>query len=209
MGSARVPFKITALLVHVVEASPGRGQDRAGAEKTPSGHLLVLADGAGGTSGGAEAATRVVDGVFGADPRSAQACVDLLASLDDRLGGGETTAVLLRVADGVVFGASVGDSSAQMLRGGELVDLTKNQRRKPLLGSGRATVVAIEPVPLEGPVIVASDGLFSYVYHARILEILSRPFADISSALVKAAKLPAGGLQDDLSFVVCSVSESR
>ncbi len=198
-------FTITEPLVAVIDASPGRGHDRAGAVRTATGYLLVLADGAGGTTGGAEAASRVVARALAERPRTASACVALLASLDDRLGGGETTAVVLAVVDGVVLGASVGDSGAWMQRGKELVDLTENQRRKPLLGSGRATVVAIDPVPLEGRLLVASDGLSSYVQYARIMEILARPFADIPSSLISAARLPSGALQDDLSIVVAEV----
>lgn len=198
-------FTITEPLVAVIDASPGRGHDRAGAVRTATGYLLVLADGAGGTTGGAEAASRVVARALAERPRTASACVALLASLDDRLGGGETTAVVLAVVDGVVLGASVGDSGAWMPRGKELVDLTENQRRKPLLGSGRATVVAIDPVPLAGRLLVASDGLSSYVQSAQILEILALPFADIPSALTSAARLPSGALQDDLSIVVAEV----
>ena len=197
-------FTITEPLVAVIDASPGRGHDRAGAVRTATGYLPVLADGAGGTTGGAEAASRVVARALAERPRTASACVALLASLDDRLGG-ETTAVVLAVVDGVVLGASVGDSGAWMPRGKELVDLTENQRRKPLLGSGRATVVAIDPVPLAGRLLVASDGLSSYVQSAQILEILALPFADIPSALTSAARLPSGALQDDLSIVVAEV----
>jgi hypothetical protein len=72
----------------------------------------------------------------------------------------ENTAVILTV-DATITGASVGDSGAWLLRDSRIVDLTAGQRRKPLVGRGCAPF-RIEPIPFDGTLLVASDGLFAY-----------------------------------------------
>jgi len=193
-------------IVCVLEARPGAGQDRARATRTTDGLLAVLADGAGGTSYGGEAAACVVDEVSRVHVASAAECVALLARLDGRLSG-QTTAIVLCVLHGLVFGASVGDSEAVMKRGDGMVDLTAGQKRKPLLGSGRATVAAIGPMPLTGRLLLGSDGLFKYVQYAHMATILALPLERVAPELVDAARLPSGALQDDLSLVLADVTE--
>ena len=46
--------------------------------------------------------------------------------------------VVVEVVGSILLGASIGDSGAWLIDGSRIVDLTANQRRKPLLGSGYA-----------------------------------------------------------------------
>ncbi len=155
-----------------VEAG-SRDEDRVGVFDVAGALVLVLADGAGGRGGGREAAEAVVAGV---QSRSwelgtrgdASACAAALRDVDQDLcatgRGGETTAVLAVVRAGQLFGASVGDSGAWLLAGEEVLDLTRDQVRKPMLGLGRASPVAFGPRALApgARLLLASDGLLKY-----------------------------------------------
>jgi serine/threonine protein phosphatase PrpC len=180
------------------------GEDRAAAFTVPNGQLLVLADGAGGTSGGAAAADAVLARASVFSPTSAPDCVHVLETVDRALAElGQTTAILLVVSAGRVFGASVGDSTAWLLDGSHALDLTENQDRKPLLGSGRAKPAPFGPFDLRGRVLLGSDGLFKYVDVDRIRDIATNlPLASVPDTLVAAARLPSGGLQDDIAIIV-------
>ena len=182
------------------------GEDRAAAFTIPNGHLLVLADGAGGTSGGAAAADAVLDRASVSSPTCAADCVHVLETVDRALAElGQTTAILLVVSAGRVFGASVGDSAAWLLDGSRTLDLTENQDRKPLLGSGRAEPVPFGPFDFRGRVLVGSDGLFKYVDVNRVRDIAANlPVGSVADALVAAARLPSGGLQDDIAIIVAA-----
>lgn len=161
------------------------------------GLVIALADGAGGTSHGANAAQRIVDVI--ANERSLptmERCAQWIEELDGELAG-QGTAVILAVGRHIT-GASVGDSGAWLI-GAEVIDLTHAQHRKPLVGDG-CTAVMIEPVLFEGTLLVASDGLFRYATQAAIVDNLDR--------LVDLVRLPNGALQDDLSFVIASPTSS-
>src|SRR5215468_5569678 len=129
-----------APIVHAVAMASVRrkGQDRARVFEVGDDRIIVLADGAGGTGNGALAAQAIVDAV-GAATHATQDWCALLADLDrdgNRLGHGESTAVILAIRGGTISGASVGDSGAWLLRESDVIDLTEGQRRKPLVGSG-------------------------------------------------------------------------
>lgn len=84
-----------------------------------------------------------------------------------------------------------------------LVDLTSEQQRKPLLGTGRATPVGFGPRKLSGRLVVGTDGLFNYVLPDIVIgSTLDVPLEDAASALVDRARLPTGGLQDDIAIVI-------
>jgi PPM family protein phosphatase len=187
-----------------VEAAGPIGDDRAAAFSRTGGHLLVLADGAGGTSGGTAAADAVVGHAGTFNPTSSWDCVRLLERLDQELTTvGQTTAILLALFETGVFGASVGDSAAWLVRSGEVVDLTAGQVPKPLLGSGRARPIAFGPHDSGGRVVIGSDGLFKYVSFDRIRSIsCTSPLAAVPDDLIAAARLPSGGLQDDIAVIV-------
>lgn len=180
------------------------GDDRAEAIPRGTGHLLVLADGAGGTSGGAAAADAVLARARNLALNSLSDCVGFLQDLDRQLTNvGQTTAIVMVLEDGQVFGASVGDSCAWLLSAAGVVDLTRHQKPKPLLGSGNAAPISFGPLPRVGRVLVGSDGLFKYVAHERICDLASSlPLTEVPAALVAAARLRSGALQDDIAVIV-------
>jgi serine/threonine protein phosphatase PrpC len=135
---------------------------------------------------------------------SANDCVDFLRGADQRLLKiGEATAVIAILVDGQVWGASVGDCEAWLISTSGIVDLTRDQRRKPLLGSGHAIPIGFGPLACTSRLLLGSDGLFKYVPHERIRNLSSSvPLAHAAAVLVDAARLPSGALQDDVAVIV-------
>jgi serine/threonine protein phosphatase PrpC len=175
--------------------------------------VLVVADGAGNSRRGVEAAAAVVRAVHAAtversDLMRPEAWSQLLEQCDRLLAstgrGGESTAVAACVTGGRILGASVGDSELWLIHGDSHTAITAHQRRKPLLGSGEALPVFFD-VPWTGGILVAgSDGLFKYAEARRIREVATGP--DLSAAARELAALPrlaSGGLQDDVGLALC------
>ena len=117
-----------------------RGEDRL-VLGSRTAHFAIVADGAGGMGGGALAAERacslaaqIMRTTSPGGPDCWERC---LADVDRALtlsgSGGQTTGVIVEIADNQIAGASVGDSGAWLLTKREHVDLTELQRRKPLL----------------------------------------------------------------------------
>jgi serine/threonine protein phosphatase PrpC len=189
---------------YVVVVVPATGQDRAAVFERGDGLVVVLADGAGGTGGGAQAATAIVDAVR--DAARADWGEVLLALDGDprRLALGQATAVVLSLDATGLLGASVGDSGAWLIRDGAITELTHAQSRKPLVGAG-ASPVAFRAGPLAGgTLLVASDGLLRYAPRASLVTVASdRDLDAAASQLVELVRLPSGELQDDVSIVLC------
>jgi serine/threonine protein phosphatase PrpC len=190
-----------------MEAAGRVGQDRAAAFELAGGTLVVVADGAGGVTGGAEAAQAVVDWFRGLEPTGEQDWVHVLRTLDAYLSSGatfgETTAVVVLMTTETIVGASVGDSGAWMLASGIWRNLLESQRRKPLLGTGSAVPTGFGPFPLGERVLLGSDGLFKYVALERIERIAAMSSLESAAhAFVEAARLPSGRLQDDITVVI-------
>jgi serine/threonine protein phosphatase PrpC len=113
--------------------------------------VVLLADGAGGIVNGGDAADVVVNLVTqrAAELVEVEGCVELLREADAKVmkTGGETTAVVVVVHEGGLYGASAGDSEAWLIsEGGTVDDLTQNQHLKRREGSGRAVPVGFERV---------------------------------------------------------------
>jgi serine/threonine protein phosphatase PrpC len=188
-------------------------EDRAEVIETGGVLLLVVADGAGGISGGERAAESAVSRVREGwrsmpDPHGSYFWGLLPAALDEGIEAdaqaGETTLVVAAVSPKGLVGASVGDSGAWMVRGGSYTDLTERQHRKPLLGSGGAAPVPFSAPRLEGTLLLASDGLLKYASPERICEAASG--TDLEAAaerLVEMVRLRSGALQDDVSVILC------
>jgi serine/threonine protein phosphatase PrpC len=181
-------------------------QDRAACFEIADGVVLVVADGAGGTSGGAVAAEAVVRAV-GAAVR-AQRLGDWLAVLSavdaELAGAGLTTAVIVEVRGTDVVGASVGDSACHVF-GAARLDLTASQWSKPLLGSGRATPLDFRATLAPGDVLVlASDGLFRYAPPSKVEELARAGCSP--PELVDLVRLQNGSLQDDVAILMCRLS---
>lgn len=187
-----------------------RSEDRAWAIEAPWGWLAGVADGAGGTTGGAAAADLVEraarDALRTADPEAPSAWERLLLDVDRRIvaaGAGQTTAVLVAVTPTRWCGASVGDSVAWGLaRDGSTADLTDRQRRKPLLGSGEAVPVGFSAAA-RGRLLLATDGLAKYAPMSRIAGVAgAAPLDRAGAELVGLVRLPRGTLPDDVSVVL-------
>lgn len=171
--------------------------------------LIALADGAGGSSGGGAAAEFAVRSILewklALDPAEWVMC---LAEIDRRLSeggtGGEITAVAALISAETIVGASVGDSGAWFIQAAECVDLTHQQKRKPLLGSGSAVPSMIRFGAGPGILLVATDGLLKYAPRERILETArTAPLEDAPRRLIDLARMKSGGLQDDVAVALC------
>ena len=191
--------------------SGGRGEDRLAIERVEARVLVVVADGAGGTAAGDRAAEATCDAVvraFHASEVDRSTWAGYLRTIDSMIiaagHGGVSTAVIVEVVDGLVSGASVGDSSAWIISENGVIDLTESQVRKPLLGTGQAEPVAFGPVRMLGRLVVGTDGLFKYAPRAKLTNVALEGTPDVAAAaLVEAVRLKSGRLQDDVAVVVC------
>lgn len=207
-----MPFQVATAAASYREAT----EDRLAVHHLDGGFVVVVADGVGGVSGGGRAADLAVKIVGDAIERgtfnrsSAHPWVELLIHADaiiasDRYAG-ETTIVVMAVADdGHVVGVSCGDSGAVVIGAdGDLDELTSKQHKKRRLGSGRALPVAFERTLLDGTLVVATDGLLSFA-RPEVIARFAVEHEDLDEAveaLVRAVRLPSGGLQDDVAVVV-------
>jgi serine/threonine protein phosphatase PrpC len=125
--------------------------------------LIALADGADSRDAAQTAAARTVtelarcfrNGVLPEDPRD---WVMLLEGIDHAVladsDAGEASALVMLVQQGVVVGASVGDSLAYVARApGEAELLSAGQRNARRIGTGLAAPIAFGPVELDGRLI--------------------------------------------------------
>ena len=171
--------------------------------------VAVVVDGAGGTGGGHQAAEIVVERVRASAEhlRDAPGIAAVLRVLDLELfrtgPAGECAGLLVVINDGRVQGASVGDCEAWAV-GKHAVDvLTQNQVRKPLLGTGEATVMPFI-ASLPATLMLATDGLTKYAAHDRVMVQLrsDTPLDTMPSGLVDLVRLSNGEMQDDVGFVI-------
>jgi serine/threonine protein phosphatase PrpC len=194
-----------------IKVLPISGQDRAIAIPAAGGHLVAVADGAGGSGGRAIAAEHLI--AFVSEFASKAASTDwfeALCEFDDQLSvrpsSGQTTAIVAFVDVERVIGASVGDSSAWIIPlAGHAIDLTARQRRKPLLGYGEALPVQFESERFRKRVLIGSDGLFKYATADRICALATRgSVAEAACALAGCVQLPSGALNDDVAVAIVS-----
>ena len=193
-----------------IHAGGNELQDRAECFWCGSNLVLVVADGAGGMSGGAEAAQFIVEGVkkrIGSVALNPQGLTELLISLDREMSAigafGESTCVVVVLSESGVMGTSVGDSGAFIFSKNGLDNLTANQVRKPFVGSGRAMPVSFTRRSLEGTLLLASDGLLKYTSQEKIAATILA--ADLNSAAIKLIELvryQSGALPDDVSVLL-------
>ena len=172
--------------------------------------VICIADGAGGRSGGSEAAVMAMDFVrkHASLASSAEACIELLCQIDAAISNnsvaGETTCVLAVVAPDEVFGASVGDSGAWLIpASGDFVNLTQGQQRKPFIGAG-----CVRPIPFrhqtpKGSLLVATDGLLKYTSAEQIIAVCRQHPTDVATRrLIELVRYPSGALPDDVTFIL-------
>lgn len=164
--------------------------------------LIVVADGAGGLSGGGDASDLFVDAIRGAVARSELDLVAVFGAVDRVLAskdGGETTAVVVIVGPGGISGVSVGDSEAWVITPDAVDDLTASQTRSRL-GSGRAEPVAFSRASLDGTLVMGTDGLFKYASIDAIAKVARD--AGTANALIDLVRLRSGALPDDVAVVL-------
>jgi len=203
-------------MIHPVLKSAAAGnrenQDRGAVIVGQSACVLIVADGAGGLSGGLEAAVLAIEiaerncDCFG----DSSACANFLQDLDrqiceDKIAG-ETTCAIAVATDDQIFGASVGDSGVWIIAGNEVLDLTRRQVRKPLIGSGSANPMGFLRHRIQGRLLLASDGLLKYASRERIATTIWETNNEkCASALIEIVRLPSGELPDDVTVIVATL----
>jgi serine/threonine protein phosphatase PrpC len=194
----------------IVLAVGDKGQDRIDVLHDGNRLILVVADGAGGRSGGTEAAELVIQ--LARESVSAllspKDCEQLLVEIDGAVStdkiAGETTAVIVVVGPNNIFGASVGDSGAWILNDGRIDELSQAQIRKPFVGTGGSIPVGFSRGKLTGTLLVATDGLLKYTSRETIaLTVEKSNLNELPEALVKLVRYASGNLPDDIAIGVC------
>ncbi|GAB5541304.1 MAG: SpoIIE family protein phosphatase [Sandaracinaceae bacterium] len=200
--------------LHTTHSAFARGHDRAGIFGDERRALLVVADGAGGQTGAARAASLVVDAVRDlaatrSEPLGVRGLIALLERLDRAVlserDAGQTTAVVAEVVEDRFWGASVGDSGAWLVHERHHLDLTRAQHRKWRVGSGFARPIGFGPLPLVGTLMLASDGVLECAPPDRLLRAFSPrdSLGAVAGNLARAVRLPDGGLRDDVAVALC------
>jgi serine/threonine protein phosphatase PrpC len=184
-------------------------QDRVEIFTAADRKIVALSDGAGGISGGSQAAEAFIRMVAeqGTSLKNGSDCRNLLQTADQLISNepaaGEATGIVLIAGPTHIFGASVGDSEAWLFSSFAKHHLTEKQRRKPLLGSGAAISNAFSFNPAEAMLLVASDGLWKYTSIEKITaEIQSNDPSTLPERLVNLVRLRSGALQDDVALAV-------
>lgn len=198
--------------VTAIESYRERCEDRVAAFASDERTVIVVADGAGGIGSGDVAAESVLREVERQLHRihSADEWADALRQIDFRISAGEATAVIVDIRPYGIAGASVGDSEAWIIKNGEIVDLTANQKRKPLLGSGAASPVSFMTAPLDGVLLIATDGFCNYVKRDRVPPMTAQSdFFAIPRRCVEMVRLPSGELWDDIGIVAARIAPQR
>ena len=193
-----------------------QNQDRGGVIEAGIGLVLVVADGAGGQSGGAEAAAMAVELVSqkASELCEARACAALLQSMDEAVCqdpvAGETTCALAVVTHAGVYGASVGDSGVWLIKESGFINLTERQSRKPFIGSGSCC-----PIPFNynitdrDSLLLATDGLLKYTSPKRIVAICHDEVGShVPRRLIGLVLYASGALPDDVTVIFAS-ADSR
>ena len=181
--------------------------------------VMVLADGAGGMGGAAQAARfaceRAIEMAAHA-PADARVWAERLSIIDTELAGsvhgGQTTLVVAEAWREMVRGASVGDSRAWLLSlSDEPVELTEEQARKPLLGSGHAKPCGFGALGLEKRrLLMVSDGVYRHAELDTIFEMASLRLITVSPYLVLDAVAPRRGeVHDHMALALCELGCDR
>jgi serine/threonine protein phosphatase PrpC len=172
--------------------------------------ILCVADGAGGLSGGAEAASLAVKLIHqdAIGLSNSDACLEALRKMDEAIAkdpvAGETTCALAIVTPDEIFGASVGDSGVWWIpENGNHLNLARAQQRKPFIGSGSAWPVAFRHQNQHGSLLLATDGLLKYTSAEQIIGICrAQPVEVAAKQLIELVRYPSGGLPDDVTLII-------
>lgn len=190
--------------VSATQAYREQCEDRVAVFTQDARTVVVVADGAGGTGAGDVAALAVIREIESAylNIHSANEWASLLRQIDCRISDGETTAVVVDVRSIGIAGASVGDSRAVIVKDGMISELTANQKRKPLIGTGMAEPTGFACPPLDGLLLLGSDGLFNYAKPNAILACVAKTdFQTLPRRCIDMVRLPSGDYWDDIAVV--------
>ncbi|ABC29797.1 hypothetical protein HCH_03031 [Hahella chejuensis KCTC 2396] len=194
---------------HYLEAQSAQGEDALFVHERDGCIWFCIADGAGGQAGGREASHYVADAfsqMLEEELHSPDEFEGHLRRWDQDIAAmsllGETTAVIGKVTNGEVIGASVGDSQCWLLNPEFAYELTQLQRRKPLLGSGEAVPIGFGPMASQGILVVGSDGFFNYVSLTQVKQLANSASGATASQFADLARNKKGALADDLSIIV-------
>ncbi len=194
----------------VTAAGNPENQDRGVIIQHGQRAVLCVADGAGGRSGGTEAAGMAVEWVRRnfALMNNADSCAEVLRKMDRAIAkdsvAGETTCALAIVTTEEIFGASVGDSGVWLIPdNGIHVELTQAQQRKPFIGSGSAWPVPFRHPMHGGSLLLATDGLLKYTSAERIIETCRQhPTKSAAQRLIELVRYTSGALPDDVTLIL-------
>lgn len=187
-----------------------KGDDALYVTKIGDSIWFCICDGAGGMAGAAQAGNYVVEAFkdltnidsfdSSDDFESFLRKVDL--ELANESGCGEATAIVGKLNDTTVVGASVGDSEAWLFNREYDYELSSMQNLKPLLGSGSTTPIGFGPMDVDKSILLGSDGLFKYIKLEEMKLLLSTKTT--AKEIAKLAKQDIGSLQDDVSIIYIS-----
>ncbi|MFH1723899.1 MAG: PP2C family serine/threonine-protein phosphatase [Elusimicrobiota bacterium] len=193
-----------------VEAADKSAQDRVAVFSSGAGVTIAVADGAGGMSGGAEAADAVIAGIgraagtLSGDRGWAEALARIDRQIEEDPLAGMCAAVVVELTPEGITGASAGDVQAWIMDGDEAVDLTRARIRKPLMGSGIAMPVQFYHGALTGTLLAATDGLFDYAKREDIIRASRESgLKSLPGRLIELARPASGRLWDDIGLAVC------
>lgn len=199
-------FKISSYL----EQQNLKGDDALYVVEIGSSIWFCISDGAGGSGGGDKASLYVIETFKSLtsiekfdspeDFESFLRKLDLELSVESNCG--EATAIIGKIEDVTVVGASVGDSQAWLFNREYDYELTSMQNLKPLLGTGNALPIGFGPFSVDGAVLLGSDGLFKYINHRELQALLSTKTT--AREIAELAKEETGKLQDDISAISIS-----
>ena len=172
--------------------------------------VICVADGAGGRSGGTEAAGMAVEWIRHnvALMSNADSCADVLRKMDAAIAkdsvAGETTCALAIVTTAEIFGASVGDSGVWLIPdNGVHANLAQAQQRKPFIGSGSAWPVPFRHPMQGGSLLLATDGLLKYTSAERIIATCRAHSTELAAQrLIELVRYASGALPDDVTLIL-------
>jgi serine/threonine protein phosphatase PrpC len=175
--------------------------------------VLCVADGAGGRSGGTEAASMAVELVRqnASQMGNADSCAEVLRKMDAAIAedpvAGESTCALAIVTPEQIFGASVGDSGVWVIPANKAhVDLTQAQQRKPFIGCGSARPVRFQCPRPAGGLLLATDGLLKYASAESIARIYrEHPIELAAHQLIESVRYSSGALPDDVTLILTAL----
>ena len=188
------------------DASVGKCVNRAAWILRGERIVVMLAEGAGSKTDAAfaaEFAIKCAAEMVGQEkhPLSPGQWLNIVSEIDVPLSlepAGETTFVVADVGPKRISGASVGDSKVFIVDT-QMRDLTSNQQRKPLLGSGQAVTNAYEEDWSSGELLLCNAGLHKYAARDKLVTNATNMDA---RALIELARLPNGALFDDAVCVL-------